>query len=236
VDGVEAAGGLEALGAERTAVGGDAVPFPVVPVTARRIVFVCCFSDRAADEFGPVRADLLRVVRGLGPGQLFNVVFSKGRLTDAPAADRQMIRGDSRGKRKAADFAERFTPSGGSDPLPALRKAFGFKPDVVYLATDGQFWNGDMVVQAVNKMNAAKAVKLHVVWVRLGREHNERTFLRALAQAGGGEFRVAAKGEPAGAAPWNGGVLPAPAAPSASTQPRAGDGRPITPATRPAGP
>jgi hypothetical protein len=119
---------------------GSGGPLFVSNRGARRIVFVCDATGTMINRFALLRMELARAIRQLQPVQSYNVVFFRDR--DAAAASGEgLLLASVDNLRRTQQFLEDLSPSGQTNPLPALKFAFAQKPELVYFLTDGEFNN-----------------------------------------------------------------------------------------------
>jgi len=150
--------------------GGGAIG-PKGPVfgnggNARKIVFICDATGTMINKLGTLKAVLVDTLAKLRPIQSFNVVF----FTDGGKfhiADKNgLIIASPDNKRSTYTFLEEITPTGTTDPIPAIEAAFKQQPQLVYFLSDGEFNNlksYDEVIAAFNKANVGKKAKVNTV-------------------------------------------------------------------------
>src|SRR5688572_21839834 len=132
---------------------------------ARRIVFVCDATGTMINRFALLRIELARAIRQLQPVQAYNVVFFRDEGA-AAASTQGLLLANSENRRKAQQFLEDFSPSGQTNPLPALRLAFAQKPELVYFLTDGEFNNlvtYEKVVAEITRLNAGQKARVNTI-------------------------------------------------------------------------
>lgn len=109
---------------------------------AKRIVFVIDASGSVIDGFDFVINELRSTIHKLDEGQSFSVIFFQHgfALEAAAKGSRGMHAATWERKVAVCDWittsSGHITPSGSSDPRPALRRAFAYKPDLVYILSD----------------------------------------------------------------------------------------------------
>ncbi|MCP4590472.1 MAG: VWA domain-containing protein [bacterium] len=127
---------------------------------ARRVVYVVDRSGSMLNTFDAVRAELLRSVERLRRSMRFHVIFfSAGPPLENPA--KKLVHASRQEKRRLAEFLAAVQPKGGTDPIPAMRKAFAVNPDVIYLLTDGKF--EPPLLDALRKWNKRKKVRIFTI-------------------------------------------------------------------------
>jgi hypothetical protein len=98
---------------------------------------------------------------------------------------------DDTARRAVAQAVANLTAFGGSNHREALEQALNFRPDVLYLVTDGADL-GPAEVNALTRLNQGRTA-IHAV--ELGRHGGPDSPLHALANANGGSYRVVAPAE-----------------------------------------
>jgi hypothetical protein len=110
---------------------------------ARRIVFVVDKSGSMTDSFDMVRRELLRSVGKLTRSQKFHVICFSQKADDRPAYEenppRRLVSAIESSRKELATFIAAVRPEGGTEPSPAMRRAFDLEPDLIYFLTDGDF-------------------------------------------------------------------------------------------------
>jgi hypothetical protein len=152
-------------------------------------------------KFTLAKQHLRERVSALAPPQRFNVMFFQGGDTDAewmrPFA-RELLPADVANKTKVLAFVDSAEVVGkGTNPLPALRFAFGQRPDALVFISDGEFDNVvgfDQVISAVRKFNAKRRMRFEAVALMSEDVRGDAT-LQTLARENGGTFtRLSDKG------------------------------------------
>ncbi|MBN1514384.1 MAG: VWA domain-containing protein [Phycisphaerae bacterium] len=154
---------------------------------ARRIVYVVDCSGSMLELMESVKAELKRSLKGLRRSQRFHVIF----YNDGPPIEnppKKLIIATAVNKEAAFGFIDRNVQAGGgTDPIPAVRRAFSVKPDLVYFLSDGEIPMGDDLVRLINEdLNADQAARVFTIaFVNpAGAE-----LLEKIARANRGEFR-----------------------------------------------
>ncbi len=118
---------------------------------ARRVVFAIDASGSMVNALGPVKVEVLKAVGGMAPAQSFNVVFFQDEK--AVSFDRAPVPATKANLRKLAAFLDTVTTTGTTNPIPAIEQAMRQRPEVLWLATDGDFPDNRAVRQAIRKLN-----------------------------------------------------------------------------------
>lgn len=182
---------LRAPGADRyDPEAGDGVDVPpwreasFFGVTARgqRFIYVVDCSGSMVDEDRLARAkeEVRRSVLRLQEPQQFQVIFYNDRPIPMPGDLPRSA--DLLSKTQLLSWLRLIEPDGSTDPRGALKKALSFRPDAVFLLSDGEYPDG--TVEAVAKMNPRK-VPIHCVDLSGGAGGDQ---LRQIARESGGRY------------------------------------------------
>jgi hypothetical protein len=151
--------------------------------TVTNIVYVVDRSSSMIDTFDFVRKELNRSISGLRRSQRFHVIFfSTGPLVESPP--QRLVHAIEANRKEFFAFLNEVHPSGGTDPLPAMYRAFEYKPDLIYLLSDGLRFPED-ILQRLDSMNPDRQTVISTIAYLdpLGRE-----ILEKIARDQGGEF------------------------------------------------
>jgi hypothetical protein len=165
---------------------------PTAP--AKSIVYVCDGSGSMMGlPFDLLKQELRKAVSVLVPHQSFNIVFfQKGK---ASALAERMLTASPRNVGLANDWLGQLQVASNSDPLPSLTFAFGQRPQLIYLLTDGAFDNNDVVVAEIRRLNVGKHTRVNTIAL-FSPDHPEgdrmvcEDVLRTIAKENGGQFKV----------------------------------------------
>jgi hypothetical protein len=127
--------------------------------------FICYVCDASGSMLG-APFDLLKIklqesIKTLQVSQAFNMVFFQQAKYEAFANN--LVLASPANKTKAYDFLQTLSLASDSDPIPGLRFAFGLKPQLIYLLTDGSFPDNGAVIAECKKLNATKTVKINTI-------------------------------------------------------------------------
>lgn len=108
---------------------------------ARRIAFVIDASGSLIDTFPFVIRELKRSISQLGARQQFTVIFFQGdKVIEVPPPGIDAKRATSKVKQQVIDWLAQdkyhVTPQGTSNPVKALRQAFKYQPQLIFLLSD----------------------------------------------------------------------------------------------------
>lgn len=182
------------------------VAVPKYPVTfmkvggrAERVVYLCDRSGAFIRQWDDVRVALRKSIDGLAAEQRFNVVFFGQR--DCIALAPQLLPATPDSRRQAHDFIDRSTCAWVTDnvdeagmvrghylPLdsrPAIRAAFGAKPDLIYLMTSEEFADDTSMRDEIRRLNVDHSVVVHAIACG-GDGQAYETILKDIAAENGG--------------------------------------------------
>jgi hypothetical protein len=128
------------------------------------------------------KAELIQTVERLSYEQSFSLVFFNHQTYPMTAGE--LIKADGDNFVESRKWIERAVPSGGTDPLEAMRMAFAMEPDAIFLLTDGEFAGHQDIV--LMHRNQTKTIPVHTIC--LVNPAAER-ILAAVAHHTGGEYR-----------------------------------------------
>jgi hypothetical protein len=170
---------------------------------ARDVVYVVDASGSMVSAMPMVRAMLERSVRRLAPTQRFQIVFFQNAAhvaaphpQDRSARQFRLIRATHDNIDAALDWARRVEAGGRSDPVPALRFAFGFDPDAIFVLSkaiaEPGAWDPDVdaILSQLDRMNPIDRRSGHrrvaIKTIQL-MESDPAGVLRAIGEAHGGD-------------------------------------------------
>jgi uncharacterized protein with von Willebrand factor type A (vWA) domain len=145
-------------------------------------IYVVDCSGSMGDEARLVRAkqEIRRSVMDLRWPQKFYVIFYNDRPLTMPAGLPQSA--DLSNKLQMIDWMRSVDPGGETDPREAMAEAIAFKPDAIFLLSDGEFPDG--TVEALAKKNAKK-VPIHCIDLAGGAAGDQ---LKRIARDSGGQY------------------------------------------------
>jgi hypothetical protein len=118
-----------------------------IPPQIHRIVYVCDASDDMSRRDGlmeGVKRELRRSIGSLAPDQQFAVIFAQDGA--ARALQPRLVPASSEFRSRALGFIDAIQPQGRNDPRSALKLAIRMKPDAIFLLSDGQFDDGEEII------------------------------------------------------------------------------------------
>jgi von Willebrand factor type A domain len=159
-----------------------------ISAAARRIVFVVDASasmnrpypGEGKTRFGQMKLELAKSLLGLMENQQFFIIFFNEHALPMPADS--MENAYPQNQQRFIEWVAAVPASGLTDPRPALTMAFGLRPDVIYLLTDGTFPR-----DVQSDLRALKRTGVELNTIAFGDPRAEKS-LRPLAQSNGGRF------------------------------------------------
>ncbi|QOV87935.1 vWA domain-containing protein [Humisphaera borealis] len=169
--------------------GGDGLF--INPRQARRIVFVCDATGTMINKIGTLKHELTRAIAGLKPVQSFNIIFFTDGGKYHIASREGLFLATPDNKRQAYAFLEDISPTGTTDPTPAIEAAFKQLPDLVYFLSDGEFNNlkpyAD-VVRQFDVSNKQRKSRVNAILFETYDREAEQAMQR-IAEDSGGTYR-----------------------------------------------
>jgi len=166
--------------------GADTVTFFNSTGIAKRVVFVVdASSSMDGLRFERAKEELLTAVSNLGPQQSFFVYFfsDKDYAMFAPRTPTDMVQLNQENWEKLLDWVNRQQLMPDTQPRRALQRAFGLRPDVIFLLTDGDF--SDDTYNYLMRLNNYK-VRVNTIGFQVG--EGSRGVLERIARKFRGEF------------------------------------------------
>ncbi len=160
---------------------------------ARRVVYVVDRSGSMIEHFDFVKEELKRSIKLLRRSQWFHVVFyDDGEPLEKPPSE--LVSASTPNKEAVFTFIDKEVGvGGGTDPIPALRRAFAVEPDMIYFLSDGDIPNRDELLSVLDReLNPHRSVRIFTVAFvdRMGAELLER-----VAREHRGGFRYVAESD-----------------------------------------
>lgn len=150
---------------------------------ARSIVYVVDRSGSMVDTFNRVRVELKRSISALRRSQKFHVVFFNAAepLENPPQRPVSAIPAH---KEQFFTFLESVTPTGGTKPARALRKALALEPDILYFLSDGIF--DSELLDKLDEWNRERRTRIYTIAYL---DQGGRKLLETIAREHNGEFK-----------------------------------------------
>ena len=170
---------------------GHEVGFFGIFTRARRVVYVIDASEsmRKQNAIGLARQELLESLRSLESTAYFQIVFfdvtphAMNRAKDR----RGLLQATSSNLRLAEHFMKGIQPDAGTDRFAALKQAFSFEPDAIFLLTDAdEPVLSERELKEIVRLNKRRT-PIHVVEYSLDGGEQEESFLQSLAEQNHGQ-------------------------------------------------
>ena len=163
--------------------------------SGKRFVFVLdCSGSMAAPQGAPIRkarSELVASLAGLNHHQQFQIIFynTNTRAMKQRGKATGLLYATDINRTLARQFIQSVEPDGGTDHLPALKRALSFQPDVIFFLTDAkhpQLSSADL--NEIRVSNGGKA-KIHCIEFGEGFPVKEGNSLDKLARQNRGSYR-----------------------------------------------
>lgn len=156
--------------------------------TARSVVYVMDRSGSMSDTFSLLQRELMRAIGSLNDEQLFNVIwFNEGKAKELfPRLKKATLEN----KRDAFAAIKEIVPSGQTDPMDAVRRALNYRPDVMFLLSDGDFGEQNRrIISTIAQRNKGRATLINTILFVYDTMGDGENVLRQIAVANGGVFK-----------------------------------------------
>lgn len=155
---------------------------------ARSIVYVMDRSGSMSDTFSLLQRELMRAIGSLERDQLFEVIwFNEGKPTELFSRLRAAT---LENKEQAFGAIGRVVPSGQTEPLPAIRLGLSYKPDVLFLLSDGDFGEENKnIIRAIKQRNLNTRTTINTILFVYDTMGDGERVLRTIAESNGGVFK-----------------------------------------------
>jgi len=157
---------------------------------AKRIVYVVDRSGSMLHTFFFVQDELKRSINGLRRSQKFHVIFFNEGPPLEPAP-RGLVSAIGARKEAFFEFLAQVSPSGGTNPEPAIRRALSLKPDLVYLLSDGIDFDPGLLDRLMQWNKNVGARFFTIAYV----DQTGREILEAIARETEGDFTFVSEDE-----------------------------------------
>jgi von Willebrand factor type A domain len=177
--------------------GGDTAPPAILPPIIvdpgwfrhkQSILYLCDASGSMIEKMGTLSRELSQAIFTLRPWQRFNLIFFQDGQPMVFA--NALAPASAQNKQAAATFLSSITPRGRTDPIPGIRAAFGQRPTVIFLLTDGDFPDNDNVLAEIRRLERSRHIVIHTV-AFVGSSNRDVKFLsllKTIASETGGVF------------------------------------------------
>jgi hypothetical protein len=155
---------------------------------AHSIVYVMDRSGSMSDTFGLLQRELMRAIGSLERDQLFEIIwFNEGKPTELFSRLRPA---SLENKQHAFAAIGRIVPSGQTEPIPAVRIGLGYKPDVLFLLSDGDFGEDNKnIIRTIQQRNAKQQTTINTILFVYDTMGEGERVLRTIAQSNGGVYK-----------------------------------------------
>jgi von Willebrand factor type A domain len=153
-----------------------------VKAQGQLIIYVvdCSGSMDDEDRLDRAKTELRRSVNAMQAPQRFKVIFYNDRPVPMPGELPKSA--DYLAKDQLSRWLHMVQPFGGTDPRGSLSLALAYRPDAIFLLSDGDFPDG--TVESVAKLNSKK-VPIHCIDLANGAAGDG---LRKIAAESGGQY------------------------------------------------
>jgi hypothetical protein len=169
------------------AAGTGGASFFGLEVRGNKFIYVVDRSgSMKAGRLARAKGELVRSINELDDKMEFMVIFYNKDYTVMPAKKPVKASGDN--KRLCFNAIERINAKGGTEPAEAMLKALSFKPDAIWLLSDGEF--NVSIVSEITKGNADRRTSVNTIafFDRKGEE-----VLREISDNNKGRYRFVAR-------------------------------------------
>lgn len=153
-------------------------------------VYVVDASDSMNDhdKFERARYELLHSIEQLNGDQRYFVIFYNEGAYPMDADEPLLASADN--VAKTTNWIQEVSPTGGTNPLPALLYALSLRPDAIYFLSDGQF---DPAIIREMRIRNRQNLRLHIRQIPIHTiafyDRIAEGLMRSIARNSGGEYR-----------------------------------------------
>ncbi len=161
---------------------------------ARSVVYVMDNSGSMYDTFVMLQRELKKAIGSLNADQRFNLVWLNPPIRGVKSQTwmDKMVSADIEHKRAAFRSIMDIVPSGDTRPVPAVKEALRFQPDVLFILSDGGFGeDNEKIMRDINQLNRFKRTTINTIlfmYDASGDPEPERV-LREIAESNNGTFK-----------------------------------------------
>lgn len=132
-----------------------------------RVVFVIDTNGGLLNKMASIKDELRSAITGLRPDQRFDLITS--RFDEPPNLFMRGLSDSSTANKQAAfRFLDDITTSATPDLSTAIIAAMQLRPDVIWIASDGDFDKPDEVLAKVHKVRGQSRVRINTVSTFVG--------------------------------------------------------------------
>lgn len=159
------------------------------------IVYVLDRSGSMTDMFPLLKRELRKAVGSLERDQKFNVIWFKA--SEFTELSSRLLPATIENKRKAFEAIRVIQPEGNTNPTEAIRRGFGYHPDILFLLSDADFYpNNERVFKLIRERNRNHRTTVNTILFvydeTSGGERVEQAvaLFRTIAEHGRGVYRL----------------------------------------------
>ena len=131
---------------------------------ARSIVYVLDRSGSMQDVFPLLKRELKKAIGELEDDQEFNVIWFRSRRYEE--LSKRLVPATLANKRRAFGAINDIQPEGHTNPMDALRRGFEYRPDVLFLISDADFFpNNEKVVRLIAERNRRRQTTVNTILI-----------------------------------------------------------------------
>jgi hypothetical protein len=170
---------------------GSGARFFDVEAQGRTFVYVIDRSSSMGPRGGlrAAREELLSSLQQLPPAARFQIIVYNRVAEPLLPNHPSMLEVTPENLQRVAERLSGLQAEGGTDHLPALRRALALRPDVIYFLTDADDLTNDLL-RAVARLNPGRRTTIHAIELNsLNRDRPDMP-MHVLARENGGKYRA----------------------------------------------
>ena len=142
--------------------GAGKASFFGIEAEGGRFVFVvdCSSSMAVQGRLEAAKEELMRSIRELEPMTEFYVIFY---ASDAKPMGGGPVAATEKSKKKCFAWVRSIQPAGGTRPSEAVLRALSFKPDAIWLLSDGGFNHPEYAIKTIREANRTLRIPIHTI-------------------------------------------------------------------------
>lgn len=146
-------------------------------------------ARRSITPLDAAKAELLRSLNDLSPGQQFQIVFYNHSplVFSKNSARPRLLPATRENIYRATAFVRQMPGEGNTHHMEPLEMALAMRPDVIYLMTDGEA-KDDLWDQQFKRLALANKGHARIHVIQFGFEETSQSILKRLAEENGGEY------------------------------------------------
>ncbi|WP_437226151.1 hypothetical protein SH661x_004435 [Planctomicrobium sp. SH661] len=176
--------------------GGGGTSFLGVKGVGKRFVYVIdrSFSMASDNALQAAKLELLASLQRLNESQQFQIIFYNNKFVvlNARGGRFDVFRGTDAQRLMVTEQIREITPDAGTRHLPAILEALNFKPDVIFLLTDGSAESA-LDMRDLEQIRQHNRQGTHIHCIEFGRGEQSYlgdagNFLKVLAKQNDGQY------------------------------------------------